>query len=251
MISREKFLTHFFCSRRRVWSEIRILVQLLNVSQTADFAPGETTPFANGQILLRIFLESGWSSIFLGRTFLEQPVLETLSCFLWQNQFNQRQLNDLILKRQRSLGSRSSGSRGPYKHPNPPPTMAFTDSMQKFIIHVHLNNTNIGINNWLDDSQLWCCIVLIIYDIKHLSEEKDFSHLIQLDDRSICGQLGRHQCCWVVSRAWSLHICSLHSCSHFGWSLLRGACTNASHTWDKDMLQYEAQACQEDVEARL
>ena len=186
--------------------------------------------------------EHFWSSLFL---------MVTLSCFLWQKQFNQRQLNDLILKRQLSLGSRSSGSRGPYKHPNPPPTMAFADSMQTFIIYVHLNNINIGINNWLDDSQLWCCIVLIIYDIKHLSEEKDFSYLIQLDDRSICRQLGRHQCCWVVSRAWSLHICSLHSCSHFGWSLLRGACTNASHTWDKDMLQYEAQACQEDVEARL
>ena len=76
MISREKFLTHFFCSRRRVWSEIRILVQLLNVSQNADLAPGETTPFANGQILLGIFLQSGWLSIFFGRTFLEQPFFD-------------------------------------------------------------------------------------------------------------------------------------------------------------------------------
>ena len=81
MISREKFLTHFFCSRRRVWSEIRILVQLLNVSQNADLAPGETTPFANGQILLRIFLELGWSSIFFGRTFEEQPFLSNFVVF--------------------------------------------------------------------------------------------------------------------------------------------------------------------------
>ena len=33
--------------------KIRILVQLLNVSQTADLAPGETTPLANGQIFCR------------------------------------------------------------------------------------------------------------------------------------------------------------------------------------------------------
>ena len=56
----------------------------------------------------------------LGENFLEQPVSVTLLCFLWQKQFNQRQLNDLILKRQPSLGSRTRRSRGSYKHPNPP-----------------------------------------------------------------------------------------------------------------------------------
>ena len=120
MILREKFLTHFFCSRvcSEIWGDPNPGATFKCFPNCRSRPRGNNSFCKLPNIAENIFgqMESGWS-IFLGKTFLEQPVLEILSCFLWQNQFNQRQLNDLILKRQLSLGSKSSKSPGSYKHP--------------------------------------------------------------------------------------------------------------------------------------
>ena len=118
MIFGEKFLTHFFCSRvcSEIWGDPNPGATFKCFPNCRSRPRGNNSFCKWANIAEDIFglIELGWW------IFLEQPVLVTLSCFLRQNQFNQRQLNDLILKRQLSLGSRSSRSPGPYKHPNPP-----------------------------------------------------------------------------------------------------------------------------------
>ena len=114
----------------------------------------------------------------VGWYFWEQPVLVNFSCFLRQNQFNQRQLNDLILKRQLSLGSRSWSSPGPYKHPNPPLHALSTIQCKNLLLILTLISilTSI-IDGWFAVLVLYCSLRWII---KYLQKERDFACLVQL-----------------------------------------------------------------------
>ena len=121
----EKFLTHFFNSCSRVCSEIwedpnpGATFKCFPNCRSGPRGNNSSCKWANIAEDILGLMKLGWLMFLCSsrRTYLEQPVLVTLSCFLREKQFNQRQLNDLILKRQLSLGSKSSKSPGSYKHP--------------------------------------------------------------------------------------------------------------------------------------